>query len=288
MQNDTRATEAETDPDMGGDNPAADRSIRVLDEDPPKRGSGRTRNAASKRGSANGQKRPLSARIAGEHGRFKIMNLAIVLFCWWAVFQIQGPPPLWTVWAPAYVGLVYLALVLIPYNALRISLGGRQIAKSLANLVRWRRTLGLMAAAWFFLHFSAAVRYMRESYSVAELRAYYEPATNPGMTALLVFFVLFITSYDWARKLLGKSWKRLQSLVWYCVPLILVHSVGAKWTFEQSLTHVSLFILVGILGFAAYEFWTLSKRGDADRWRHPAMIAFGFLGALVVRFAPIN
>ncbi len=216
-----------------------------------------------------------------------MLNLAIVLFAWWAVFQVPGPPPLWTVWGPAYVGLVYFALVLLPFNALRLQAGGG-VARLLAQAVRWRRTFGLMTAAWFFLHFSAAVNYMRETYTVAELRERYDAATNPGMAALLVFFVLFVTSYGWARKALGQNWKRLQSLAWYCVPLILVHSIGAKWAFEQSITHVSLVILLGILAFAAFEAAALFRLKHPDRWRHPAMLASGLVAALIVRFAPIG
>jgi DMSO/TMAO reductase YedYZ heme-binding membrane subunit len=267
---------------------AADRDVRLLDENPAERGGGAELGGDVQSGRAKSKgRKSLAQLIAGDHGWFKIANLAIVLFAWWAVFQIPGPPPLWTVYVPAYVGLTYFTLVLLPFNVMRARIGGKAWMKPLAQITRWRRTLGLMAAAWFFLHFSAAVNYMRESYSVELLRERYEPATNPGMAALLVFFVLFVTSYGWAKKLLGSNWKRLQSLTWYCVPLILVHSIGAKWAFDQSFTHISLVLLIGILGFAAVEFGVLSKAGDKDRWRHPFMLACGLIAALIVRFAPI-
>ncbi len=260
----------------------------MLDENAPKRGRRRARGGDVHSAGGPKTRKPLSQLIAGDNGGFKIANLAVVLFSWWAVFQIPGPPPIWTVWVPAYVGLVYFSLVLLPFNMLRLKIGGDAWAKPLARLARWRRTFGLMAAAWFFLHFSTAVNYMRETYSVALLRERYEAATNPGMAALLVFFLLFITSYGWARRLLGQNWKRLQSLVWYCVPLILVHSVGAKWAFEGSLTHVSLVMLVLILTFAAIEMLLLTRVRHPDRWRHPAMIVAGLIAAITVRFVPLS
>ena len=225
---------------------------------------------------ADRPRRPLWRLIAGEHGWFKIPNVVFVLFAWWAVFQIDGPPPYWTIYLPAYVGLVFLALTLIPGNLVRIKLGPLDLRKRAMKLLAWRRTFGIMAALWFFLHFSAAVRHMREKYPVDILREVYQSATHPGQAALFIFGVLYLTSWGWSRRLMGDNWKRLQSLVWYAVPLILVHSIAAKRVFEGGITHFSLIILLAILGFAVIEFVRLWKARSPDRWRHVAMIACGF------------
>ncbi len=46
-----------------------------------------------------------------------------------------------------------------------------------------------------------------------------------GVVAMLVFVALLLTSSDTSQRLLGKSWKPLQRLVWFSVPLVLVHTI---------------------------------------------------------------
>ena len=40
-----------------------------------------------------------------------------------------------------------------------------------------------------------------------------------GVVAMVVFAALLLTSHDVSQRLLGKSWKPLQRLVWFSVPL---------------------------------------------------------------------
>lgn len=226
-------------------------------------------------------------RIIGEHPQVKLPSLAIVLAVsgyWMFGTPPEAAPPLWLLSVMAWTGLGFLALVLIPANIIRLKPSSAWQIR-LLPLARRRRTFGLMAALWFWGHFNLAVKFVQATAGTrATIQAHHDHVFENGQVALSIFLILFATSYRWARRLLKSDWKRLHSLVWYVVPLILVHSISAKMTFEHRLTTVSLAILVMIIGFAIVEAGILIKHRHADRWRHALMLTTGLTVALMIRF----
>ncbi|MCG8443962.1 MAG: hypothetical protein MI723_19335 [Caulobacterales bacterium] len=253
----------------------------MLERDAARSGVGAAEAALGEVGRRGG--RPVLERLFGTDYAIKLPNLALAFGAMaWGTAQ-PGPPPFWALSAAAYIGLVYLTLVLIPFNAHRIGLFARH-KEAVRALVRRRRTFGLMAALWFWAHYHFAVELLRRTKSVDALQADYDPVLDPGQMAIFIFLILFLTSYGWARRLLKSNWKRLQSLVWFAVPLILVHSISAKLRIQDAATHVTTLVLSGFIAFAVYEFLQLSKRGHPDRFRHIALIALGLGVGLFLRF----
>ncbi|KPF78091.1 hypothetical protein IP88_04870 [alpha proteobacterium AAP81b] len=212
--------------------------------------------------------------------KLPMVGLALLVSGW--AFLSGKRIPLWTLTLSASIGLALLAATLLPALLLR----GRILpgwAPHWRALLKKRRTLGLMAALCFWVHYNFAVEMLRQRHGPAEIQARYDPVLDPGQLAAFIFLILFLTSYEWARRLLKQDWKRLQSLVWFAVPLILVHSIAAKRAFEGRLTDVSLAILAAIIGLAVAEFFRLGV-GHRDRFRHPALLALGLIVALVLRF----
>jgi DMSO/TMAO reductase YedYZ heme-binding membrane subunit len=225
--------------------------------------------------------------VVGEDPEIKLPSLAFVLGIsayWLAGTPADVAPPNWMVSIMAWVGLVFLMLTLIPANVLRFGVLP-DWRKRLTPIAQRRRTLGLMTALWFWGHYNLAVKLVRSSQKApSEIQAQYDPVLDTGQIALFIFLLLFLTSYKWSRQPLKGDWKRLQSLVWVAVPLILVHSISAKWAFEQQPVHVSLAMLLSIIGFAGYEAVRLGRRRHPDRWRHVLLIAVGLVIALYYRF----
>jgi methionine sulfoxide reductase heme-binding subunit len=186
--------------------------------------------------------------------------------------------------AMAWAGLAFLILTLLPVNLLRL-LQRPDGYPLLLWLARRGRPLGLMAGLWFFGHYKMAVKYLRTREGPpAVIQAKYDAVLDNGQIATFCFLILFITSYGWAQRWLRSDWKRLHGLTWFVVPLILIHSISAKWAFEQRLTHVSLVLIASIIAFAGFEARRLFARGHRDRWRHPLLLAAGLLTAIYYRF----
>lgn len=223
--------------------------------------------------------------IVGNDPAIKAPNVVLVLAisAYW-LFATPAPPPYWMIAGMAWVGLVWLTLTLVPGNALRIAFlpGWKERWRALA---RRRRTFGLMAGLWFFGHYNLGVKFVRATEgSPAKIQQRLDPMLDNGQIAAFIFLILFITSYGWAQRLLRSDWRRLHSLAWLVLPLILVHSLSIKWELEKAITTVSLAILTALFCFAAYEAVQLFKRNHPDRWRHIAMIAVGTGIALYYRF----
>ena len=94
----------------------------------------------------------------------------------------------------------------------------------------YRRRLGILVFLLAFTHFHLV--------SLPKL-AGVEPNILPtfqvmGLTALVILFVLFLTSNNFSQRKLGKWWKRLHRLIYLVVLLILVHTAMQRvsiWSF---------------------------------------------------------
>jgi DMSO/TMAO reductase YedYZ heme-binding membrane subunit len=225
------------------------------------------------------------SKILGDDPWIKIVNLAIVLpLSWYTLTQWEGGQELWYLSVTAYIGMAYVLATMIPGNALRIGLFERWKPQLRWLAVR-RRTMGLMAALWFWGHYNLAISMRGPNAKQPSLPiSEFHPVVDTGQVAIFIFLILFITSYKWAMRLLKGNWRRLHSLMWFAIPFILVHSVSTKIAFEDKMTHISLAMIGAIIAFAAYEFRVLRSRNHPDQWRHVIMLALGLIFALYHRF----
>jgi DMSO/TMAO reductase YedYZ heme-binding membrane subunit len=123
-------------------------------------------------------------------------------------------------------GSILLVLGLVPTNLLRIKRlsGVRPLWASIRFFAGLRKPLGISAGVWFAAH---TVVGLTEYFDLSSgvLRQFLIGDMMVGVVAMVVFAALLLTSNDASQRLLGKSWKPLQRLVWFSVPLALAHTV---------------------------------------------------------------
>jgi len=107
----------------------------------------------------------------------------------------------------------------------------------LSQLLKLRRPLGLYAFLYSFLHlilfvgvdFGFNLKYLLPEF----LEKRYLWASLP---AFLILFILAITSFKYAKRLLGRNWKRLHRLVYVSVVLVILH---LAWVVKGDLFQLS-------------------------------------------------
>ena len=110
-----------------------------------------------------------------------------------------------------------------------------------------------------------------------------------GVVAMLVFAALLATSFNAPQRYLGKSWKPLQRLVWFSVPLALIHTVLSA-TRLHHFEDTAVWFLGAIVAFAAFEYLAVGRRGRGARgrrargsaWTHAGLVVAGTAAAVVI------
>ncbi len=178
------------------------------------------------------------------------------------------------------IGGVFLLLVLFPSNLLRFEWwsGRRALQVPLRFLTRLRKPLGVSAGVFFVAH--TVVGFVEFfDFDASLVRQVLIGDIAIGLVATLIFVALLATSTDGAQRRLGSSWKPLQRLVWFAVPLSLAHtalSSARLWHLEPPGTF--LFTLMTL--FAAFELFALwrrrSRRGATGTvWTHARLVVAG-------------
>jgi len=92
-----------------------------------------------------------------------------------------------------------------------------------------RRTLGLYAFLYATIHLIIFVDLdYGLAWSLLIETILEKPRLIVGFIAFLMLIPLAMTSFDIWKKRLGKNWKRLHKLVYYIVPLAVLHYVWSK------------------------------------------------------------
>lgn len=104
-------------------------------------------------------------------------------------------------------------------------------------LPKHRRTFGLYAFFYFFLHFLtfAALDYGLNLGEILRLTSE-KPFILVGLLAGLILLALAVTSFKYWMKLLGKNWKRLHKTVYLAGVLVMMHYA---WALKGSLSTLS-------------------------------------------------
>lgn len=154
----------------------------------------------------------------------------------------------------AAVTLLVLSLAVTPV----VTLSGRR------TLTRHRRTLGLYAFLYFFLHLFtfAALDYGLDINEILRLTTE-KPFIIVGLLAGLILLVLAATSFKYWMKRLGKNWKRLHRLVYLASILVIIHYA---WAVKGSLTTLSGDILRPLLMGLLVLFLLILRVPSVKRW----------------------
>jgi len=115
------------------------------------------------------------------------------------------------------------------------------------RILRIRKILGLYAFFYALLHFFTFVG-LDYSFNLAYLRPAFtdQPFVLIGLAALLILVLLAFTStQSWQRRL-GKTWKRVQQLIYVAAALVVVH---VMWVRKEILEAVEYLIILVVLLF---------------------------------------
>lgn len=121
-----------------------------------------------------------------------------------------------------------------------------------------RRSLGVMGFVFILMHSFSVVNF----YFGGDPTGLYwslNPFENPlifGILAMPLFFVITITSTDWAMRKLGANWKTVQRLVYFAFMLSVFHFLIIN---PPALMNIAgyLLILVTFLALAGELYWFL-------------------------------
>lgn len=183
----------------------------------------------------------------------------------------------------AQLGVVFLVLVLLPKNIIMWLPQDFAGIPLLKKLVVWRRDLGIVSGILFAMHaMTATMQYgnFQPSYLLQKV-------ILPGAIALLIVYLLLLTSSSWSLRTLKQTWGKIQSLIWIAVPLALLHSIIATLGYRGE---YSVFGIVGLGGsiifvcVEAYLFFRNPEKAINNRWKHIRLVSVGSILALLLFF----
>ncbi|KXW56814.1 MAG: sulfoxide reductase heme-binding subunit YedZ [Betaproteobacteria bacterium] len=181
---------------------------------------------------------------------FALSSLPLIYLSYQLVFNLLGPNPVSEV--IHFTGAWSLRFFLITLCITPI-----KNILNLAQLVKYRRMLGLFAFFYLSLHFL--------SYSGLDLHFSWQdishdlikhPFVYVGFIGLVLTLPLALTSNQYAQKKLKKNWKKLHQLA-YVIPVLGV--VHFWWLVKRDLTEPILYatILMILLGYRLIKYLSL-------------------------------
>lgn len=117
-------------------------------------------------------------------------------------------------------------------------------------LIKYRRPIGVAAFVFAFGHGSLLI--VKRNFDFFDLRTYW--VYIQGVITFVIFTLLAITSNDWSVKAMKKNWKRLHSLTYLAMFLLVWHvadKMSGHWTWLTPL---------GIIGIIAITILFLVRR----------------------------
>lgn len=179
----------------------------------------------------------------------------------------------------AFLSMIFLALTLIPGNIGKLlPIANEPIKKYIFKLIAKRRDFGIAFGVVILAH---AIFAEYKYYNFDILKAL-TPDIIPGGIALLLIVLMLLTSNFSIQKKL-KSWKVIHSIIWFTIPLVLVHGVFSSFSYKGDLGIVN--IITTLLLFFAFLKFAVGGI-NSFKLRDILLIIFGtFVGAL---FSMIN
>jgi sulfoxide reductase heme-binding subunit YedZ len=116
-------------------------------------------------------------------------------------------------------------------------------------LIKGRRALGVSAFVFALLHYSTHFLFTFSGKIEAVLFANTLTSNGfiAGYGAFAIFFLLFLTSTDYAVRKLGKNWFKLHKIVYLSYPLIIWHAVNVGTDFSNQTIFANVFFVIAII-----------------------------------------
>lgn len=155
-----------------------------------------------------------------------------------------------------YIGLFFLLFTLIPIHFKKLS--------------RYRRDFGIVSGIFILLHGAIAFN----SVLNANIANALQQSILPGYIGSLIFFSLLITSNFFIQRKLGVRWRAIHALVWFALPLSLLHTVKASEAYTGEVALLGTALLGGLILFGFLKpFFAPGVR--REHLRDAVLIAFG-------------
>ena len=111
------------------------------------------------------------------------------------------------------------------------------------DIVRWllkqRRAIGILAFVLAVGHTYFVIR--KRNFDFFDFNTY--KASAEGLSTLIIFTLLTITSNDWSMKQLKRNWKRLHTLTYAAMFLLtwhVINKMAGQWTLVTPIAAVSI------------------------------------------------
>ncbi|WP_038094583.1 ferric reductase-like transmembrane domain-containing protein [Tolypothrix bouteillei] len=141
-----------------------------------------------------------------------------------------------------FLGLVCYVFTLSP-TILRIVIPQTKETGIPKLLLKYRRNIGILAFLFALGHGSLLVQKRRvDLFDLETSRIYMQ-----GLTTLIIFTLLAITSNDWSIKKLKKKWKQLHKLTYLAMFLLTWHILDKMFGHWTYLTPIGLAAIMGII-----------------------------------------
>jgi len=157
-----------------------------------------------------------------------------------------------------YLGLLFLILTLVPIH--------------FKKFVKYRRDFGITSGVLMLLHGSLAFNTVMGG---AIMKLFHDTIVNGYIAALIIMLLLVTSSYFVQRKL-GNKWRTLHALIWFSLPLSLLHAVMAAQYYTGDLPVLALLILGGLGIFGIAKIF-LPRTNTKENIRDASLVILGIL-----------
>jgi len=179
----------------------------------------------------------------------------------------------------ANLGLLFLALTLLPINIMKLRFGFLAGAlPALGWLVRHRRDFGILCGLLFVIHGTSA--YIEYS-SVSPSFLFTKPIL-PGVIAAFVIILMLLTSNLWVQQRLSR-WRNLHELIWFILPLGMAHATGAALEYIGDDAGSATAAFGTLMVFVLVEFVLAKVRRLPLNWWHILMTLLGVGAAMMTQ-----
>lgn len=114
------------------------------------------------------------------------------------------------------------------------------------DIVRWliqqRRAIGIFAFILAVGHAYFVIR--KRNFDFFDINTY--KVSSEGLSTLIIFTILTVTSNDWSVKRLKKNWKRIHELTYVAMFLLtwhVINKMSGQWTFVTPLAALSIIVV---------------------------------------------
>jgi hypothetical protein len=151
-----------------------------------------------------------------------------------------------------------------------------------AKFTKKRRDFGIASGILFIAHSNLSAQYfgLFTGTSAPPLSIFF------GVVASWVFLALLLTSNQLAVFTMKSWWKRVHNLVWFALPLVLIHGVMASLQFSGEWSKITLVAFGGMMMFAVAELIAHQQQehkqglpASPQRWRHLSLVGAGVVAA---------